>query len=123
MFGASMARIWKTDLTVDARYSKFDSAFASGIYRTLTVSRDLGDRFRLDLQAGKQSFVTSLSKNNGEYFGNVLVETNLGARYFVESSFTTQRGGTEDYNQWTATFGYRFDNRSRQRMTSHRIKP
>jgi hypothetical protein len=115
MFGASMGHIWKTDVTLDARYSKFDSAFASGTYRSVTVSRDIGERFRLNLQAGKVDFASALSKDNGDYFGNFLVETNLGVRYFVESSFTTQRGGTQSYNQWTATFGYRFDNRSHGR--------
>ena len=123
MFGATMSRIWKTDLTVDARYSKFDSAFASGIYRTVTVSRDLGDRLRLSLQAGKQSFASSISKDNGEYFGNLLFETNLGSRYFLESGYTTQRGGADQYNQFTATFGYRFDNRSRERIAAHAQKP
>ncbi len=119
MYGASMSRIWKTELTVDARYSKFDSSFASGVYRTISISRDLGDRFRLSLQGGRQSFTSALSKDSGEYFANLLGETNLGSRYFLESSFTTQRGGVDQYNQFTATFGYRFDNRSRERMAAH----
>jgi hypothetical protein len=123
MYGASMARIWKTELTIDARYSKFDSSFASGVYRTLTISRDLGDRFRLNLQGGKQSFASSISKDSGDYFANLLVETNLGSRYFLESSYTTQRGGAQEYNQYTATFGYRFDNRSRERMAAHAHTP
>ena len=79
----------------------------------------MGDRFRLNFQAGRQSFHSPVSKDTGNSFGNVLVETNLGARYFVESSFTTQRGGVDEYNQFTATFGYRFDNRSRERMAAH----
>jgi hypothetical protein len=124
MYGASMSRIWKTELTVDARYSKFDSSFASGTYRTVTVSRDLGDRFRLNLQGGKQSFTSSFSKDSGEYFVNFLVETTLGSRYFLESSYTTQRGGLDQYNQFTTTFGIRFDNRSRERMAAgHAQKP
>ncbi len=119
MYGASMARIWKTDLTIDARYSKFDSSFASGTYRTVTISRDLGERTRLYFQGGTQSFASSLSRDNGSYFVNALMDTNLGSRFFVESSFTTQRGGTQEYNQVTATFGYRFDNRSHERMAAH----
>jgi hypothetical protein len=119
LYGATMSRIWKTDLTIDARYSKFDSSFASGIYRTVTISRDLGDRFRVNLQGGTQSFASSLSNDRGEYFANLLFDTNLGARYFLEGSYTTQRGGTQEYNQYTATFGYRFDNRSRERMATH----
>ena len=123
MYGASMSRIWKTELTVDARYSKFDSSFASGTYRTVSVSRDIGDRFRLSLQGGKQSFTSSVSKDSGDYFANLLVETNLGSRYFLESSYTTQRGGLDQYNQFTTTFGIRFDNRSRERMAAHAQRP
>ena len=123
MFGASMSRIWKTGIMVDARYSKFDSAYASGIYRTVTVSRDLSDRFRLSLQGGKQSFASAISKDAGEYFVNLFVETDLGSRYFLESSYTTQRGGADQYNQFTTTFGFRFDNRSRERMAAHAPKP
>jgi len=123
MVGASMSRIWKTELTVDARYSKFDSSFASGEYRTLSISRDLGDRFRLSLQGGKQSFASSVSSDAGGYFVNALVDTNLGSRYFVESSFTTQRGGMDQYNQFTSTFGIRFDNRSHARMAANAQKP
>jgi hypothetical protein len=119
MYGASMARIWKTELTIDARYSKFDSSFASGTYRIVTISRDLGERTRLYFQGGTQSFASSLSRDNGSYFANALMDTNLGSRFFVESSFTTQRGGTQEYNQVTATFGYRFDNRSHERMAAH----
>jgi len=37
---------------------------------------------------------------------------NVGAKYFLESAFTTQRGGTQPYDQFTIVFGYRFNNRS-----------
>jgi hypothetical protein len=35
------------------------------------------------------------------------------------SGITTQRGGTEQYNQWTGTIGIRFDNRSPEGKASH----
>ncbi len=118
MGGASMSRIWKTGLTADARYSKFNSAFATGTYRTLTVSREISDSIRLNLQAGRQAFASPLTKDKGSYFGNFFVDANIGPRYFVESSFTTQRGGADEYNQWTSTFGYRFDNRSHKNIAA-----
>ena len=52
MVGASITRIWKIGVQADARYSKFDSSFATGTYKTLTLSRDLGERFRLNIQGG-----------------------------------------------------------------------
>ncbi len=119
MYGASINHIWKTGLQIDAHQSTFNSAFASGNYRSLTISRDLGDHFRVNLQAGRQSYNSPVASTSSPYFGNVFVETNLGARYFIQGAFTTQRGGTTDYNQFTTTFGIRFDNRaSARRMTN-----
>ncbi len=123
LVGISMADIWKTGLMIDARYSRFNSAFAAGTYRNITISRDLGERFRLNLQGGQQMFNSTLSKGTGTYFINSLIDANLGSRYFIESGFTTQRGGPQEYNQWTATFGYRFNNRSSQRKAAHALQP
>jgi hypothetical protein len=119
MYGASMAGIWKTGITADARYARFDSVFAVGAYRMLSLSRDLNERWRVNLQGGQQSFTSQFSKDSGGYFGNLLTESDFGSRYFFDFGFTTQRGGTEQYNQWTGTIGIRFDNRSRERTASH----
>jgi hypothetical protein len=115
LFGLSMFHIWKTGLGIDARYSKFDSAFASGKYSTLSINRDLGERFRLDLQAGRYDYNSSLAQTSNSYFGNAILDMDLGARLFFQSMFTAQRGGSIDYNQWTSTVGYRFDNRAAMR--------
>lgn len=122
MFGLTVNRIGKTGLGVDARYSKFDSAFASGTYRTVSVTRDLGERFRLDLQGGRYDYSSSLAATSNSYFVNTLFDVDLGARMFVESAFTTQRGGTADYNQFTTVLGYRFDNRASMRRRAAKGK-
>lgn len=123
MFGATLSNIWKTGLQVDAHYSKFDSGFATGSYRTLTISRDVGEHLRLNLQGGKQAYTSSLATVSSPYFANLFVETNLGPRYFWQSAYTTQRGGTQDYDQWTNTFGFRFDNRALKRRFTHAGRP
>lgn len=110
--GAAITNVWKSGLSFDARYSKFDSGFASGTYKSLSVMRDLGERFRLDLQGGRYDYNSSLAATSDSYFINSMFDMNLGARLFLQSAFTTQRGGTFDYNQWTNTLGYRFDNRA-----------
>jgi hypothetical protein len=119
MYGATMNHIWKTGLQIDARQSTFNSAFASGNYRSVTLSRDLGDRLRINLQGGRQSYNSSVASTSSPYFGNLFVETNLGSRYFIQGAFTTQRGGTQDYNQFTTTIGVRFDNRASVRSLTH----
>ena len=123
LFGATMSNIWKTGLTADARYSQFDSAFASGSYRTLTVSRDMLENLRLNLQVGQYGYTSTVAARSNSSFVNLMFDSNLGARLFVESMFTAQRGGTLNYNQWTTTLGYRFDNRSALRRAEHAKLP
>jgi len=124
LFGASMSNIWKTGMMVDARYSKFNSSFASGNYKSVSFIRDLGERLRLDMELGEYSYDSSLAANSNSRFVNILVDTNLGSRYFMQSAFTLQRGGTMQYDQWTTTLGYRFDNRAsrRRRVEANEIQ-
>jgi hypothetical protein len=123
LFGATMSTIWKTGLTADARYSQFASAFASGTYSTVTLSRDLLDNLRLNFQVGRYAYSSSVAANSNSKFVNLLFDTNLGASLFLESMFTLQRGGSLNYNQWTTTLGYRFDNRASSRRATHANQP
>jgi hypothetical protein len=123
LFGVTLSNIGKTGLTADARYSKFSSAFASGTYSTVTLSRDLIDNLHLNLQAGRYAYSSSLATNSNSKFVNFLFDTNIGSRLFLESMFTLQRGGSLNYNQWTNTLGYRFNNRSSSRKATHAKQP
>jgi hypothetical protein len=123
LFGVTMAQIWKTGLQVDLRYSKFDSSFTSGTYRAFTFSKDVTDRIRLNLQGGRYAYNSSLATNSSSDFLNFLIDTNLGSKLFFEGGFTAQRGGSLNYNQGTATLGYRFNNRSAQRKLDHAKNP
>ena len=118
-----MSNIWKTGIEADARYSKFDSAFASGTYRSFSINRNLSERFRLNAQMGNYNYVSSLATTSNSYFMNIMLDVNLGSRYFIENAFTTQRGGTQQYDQWTVVYGYRFDNRRKARRVIHDNKP
>jgi len=121
LFGATMSNIWKTGLMADVRYSKFDSAFAAGSYRSFSLTRDLGERLRVNVQFGNYDYTSSLAATSNSRFINAMFDTNLGSRYFMQTMFTTQRGGTMNYNQWTTTLGYRFDNRAsaKRRAAEH----
>ena len=122
MFGLTAMRIWKTGFGVDARYSKFDSDFASGTYRTVTVTKDLGQKFRLDMMGGRYDYNSSFASTNNSIFVNSILEMDLGSKMFFQGAFTTQRGGTTDYNQFTTVLGYRFDNRADMRRRAAEIK-
>jgi hypothetical protein len=81
----------------------------------MTLSRDLMDNLRFNLQAGRYAYTSTAAANSNSDFINLMFDTNIGARLFLESMFTAQRGGSLDYNQWTTTLGYRFDNRASER--------
>jgi hypothetical protein len=113
MYGITAGKIWRTGLRADVRYSEFDSAFGSGNYRALSLSRSLGEGMRLEMQVGRQMLASPFTSQTNSRFLNALADINLGPRYFFQAGYTTERGGTLDYDQWSMTMGYRFDNRMR----------
>lgn len=123
LFGATASDIWKTGLQTDVRYSQFNSSFATGTYTTITITRDLLDNLRLNFQGGRYAYNSTLAATSASRFVNLFFDTNLGSRLFLESMFTAQRGGSLDYNQWTTTLGYRFDNRARSAGRPHAGRP
>ncbi len=110
MYGITAARMWKTGIRADFRYSEFNSSFGSGKYQALSLSRNLREGMRLEAQFGKQSLVSQFSSLSNSRFMNVNTDINLGSRYFLQAGFNAERGGSMPYDQWTGTFGYRFDN-------------
>ncbi len=111
LFGATINKVWFTGIRADVRYSKFDSAFAQGSYRALSLSRYFHDQLRWEVQAGTEGFVSPFAATGRSHFLNTSLEMNVGTRLFVEGGLTLERGGSRDYNQWYTTLGYRFDNR------------
>ena len=114
LYGVAWDRMWKTGLRAEVRFSKFNSSFGSGNYRSLALSRNLGDRLHWQVQAGRQSLVSTFTSQGSSRFLEGSVDGNLGSHYFIQGDFTAQRGGAFDYDQWIMTFGYRFDNRSKK---------
>ena len=115
LYGFTVDRIWRTGVRADLRYSKFDSSFARGTYRALSLSRTLGEDLRVEVMAGDQSLVSPFTKVTSSRFLMTSLDANLGTHYFVQGGFTAQRGVQLAYNQWYVTLGYRFDNRMRRR--------
>ena len=113
LYGITFARLWNTGLHADVHYAKFDSAFARGTYRAISLSRNFGERFQGEVQVGKQSFVSPFTTDNGSKFVNARLETQIGTHYFFAGGYNLQRGLLQNYDQWFFTLGYRFDSRSK----------
>ncbi len=115
MYGVTLNRLWHTKLRLDARYSKFDSAFAKGNYKSLSVSRTFGDDFRWEFLGGKQQFVSPFSNDTGDKFVGSTADFSLGRHFFFEGGINFARGALQNYDQWSFTLGYRFDNREKRK--------
>jgi hypothetical protein len=109
LYGVTLGRLWFTGIRADVRYSKFASSFGSGNYRALSLSRSFKEAMRLEVNAGKQSFVSSIAVPTDYRLVGSTLDLNLGSHYFLETVFNAQRGLQQSYNQWIITTGYRFD--------------
>ncbi len=110
MFGLTYGRLPWLGLRADAHYARFNSSFGSGSYESVAFSRQMTDRFRLELLAGQQNFSSALTTAGRSRFLTSTVETSLGPHYYLQSSFTTNRGELS-YDQFMFSLGYRFDSR------------
>jgi hypothetical protein len=110
MYGITFARLPWVRLRADAHYAKFDSSFGSGSYESVSLSRQMSDRLRLEVLLGQQNFASTLTTSNRGRFVTGTVETTLGPHYYLQSSFTTNRGDLS-YDQFMFSVGYRFDSK------------
>lgn len=113
MYGITFGNVFRTGLNADLHYAKFNSTFAQGNYRALSLTRSFGENLQGEVQIGKQAFVSPLSTDNGSKFLNTNLETQFGAHYFLQGGYNLQRGLVQNYDQWYFTLGYRFDNRGK----------
>ena len=110
MYGITFGRLPWVKVRADAHYAKFNSSFGTGSYESVSLSRQMSDRLRLELLVGQQSFASTITTNNRARFLTGTVETTLGPHYYLQSSFTTNRGDLS-YDQMMFSIGYRFDSK------------
>ena len=108
MYGLTLGSLWRTGIRADLRYSQFDSSFGSGTYRTLMLSRQLGESFRFDVQGGQQNLVSTFTNENRVRWVTSTLDWFLSRHYFLGGGLTIYRGHSQSYNQWFVNLGYRF---------------
>ena len=113
LYGLTFAHLPWWGLRADAHYSRFNSPFADGSYRSVSLGKNLNDDFRLEVLVGDQNFTSTLASSQRTRFVTTNFETSFGPRYFLQGGFTVNRSPLQNYNQWMFTFGYRFDNRGK----------
>lgn len=114
LYGVTVGRMPWIGVRADVHYSRFNSAFGSGSYQSVSFSRNFNENLRWEVLGGRQSFSSPLT-NDTSHFVTGNFEAALGPHYFVQSGYTWNRGASQNYDQWLVTFGYRFDSRSRRK--------
>jgi len=114
LYGVTVGRMPWIGLRTDVHYSKFNSAFGSGSYESISFSRNFHETLRWELLGGRQSFAAPTS-SYASHFVTGNFEAALGPHYFTQTGYTWNRGGSQNYDQWLFTFGYRFDSRSNRK--------
>jgi hypothetical protein len=112
MYGITFGRLPWVKLRADAHYARFSGSFGNGSYEAVSLSRQMSDRLRLEVLMGQQNFASTLTTNTRARFVTGTVETTLGPHYYLQSSFTTNRGDLS-YDQFMFSIGYRFDSKRR----------
>lgn len=115
MAGISFNHLPWFGLRADAHYSRFNSSFGDGSYKSFSVSREVTDTLLLSILAGTQSYSSTLASNNNSRFLNGNAEWSFGTHYFMQGGFTINRGGALSYDQWLFTLGYRFDSKAKHK--------
>jgi len=111
MYGFTLKDILGSGMRADVHYSKFDSSFAGGIYRLLSISRPMGNRTMWNIQLGSQSLDSSFTTNQRSLFVDSSFDMNVGAHAFLQSGYTIEHGSQLNYSQWHLSLGYRFDSK------------
>jgi len=93
---------------IDLRYSRFNSTFGSGSYESVTLTRQMRDKIRLDLTGGLQSLNSSFTSQSRTIYGTGNLDYLIGRHYILGAGWTLYRGGTQNYDESFINFGYRF---------------
>lgn len=118
MYGISWSEIAHSGIRADFHYSKFDSNFATGNYRLLSLSRQLSNRTFFNVQFGMQNLLSPYTTDTKSNFVASSMDVNLGKHSYLQTGYTFVNGSTMNYRQWYTSWGYRFDEGKGERTSN-----
>ncbi len=107
-YGITWKRLPWLDLRLDARYGRFNSSFGSGSFEFVSLSRQLLDNMRLEVQYGLQNTQSRFVNQTHARFLNSIVDWQFMRHYFVNGGWLWYRGVSQNYDQIYLSMGYRF---------------
>jgi hypothetical protein len=108
MYGLLLGRLPGLGVRLDARYSNFLSTIGEGEYRAISAQKEFGEHVRMEIQAGKQRFASSLVAATRSKFVMTNTDWFIGRHFVLSFSGSRYRGGLQNYDQGLAQLGYRF---------------
>ena len=108
MLGYTFGRVPWANVRADVRTSRFSSSFGEGRYHAFSLSREIAEVLRVEVQAGQQDFHGVLTNANRARFVNANLDWFLGAHYYLGFGLTAYRGNIQNYDQVFFDLGYRF---------------
>ena len=108
MYSAAWTKLPWIGVRADARYTKFSSSFGNGSYESVSLTKQIRDSLRLELQVGQQDFAGPLTRQNRSRFVNGQADWSLSEHYFLMGGWLSYRGEVQNYDQIFFTLGYRF---------------
>jgi hypothetical protein len=106
MYGLTISNVLHSGVRADARYSKFDSSFGRGTYRSISLSRTSWESLRFEAQAGEQNYISSLAAQNRARWINLNADWILRRHYFIGGGYTLYRSPGQGYKQYQVNFSY-----------------
>ncbi len=108
MYGVGFRNIFDLGIRADIRRSVFSGAYGSGWYQALQLSREIGDRLRLEISGGQQEFRSVLTNDNRGFFMNSNIDWFLSSHYGLGGGINLYRGKIQNYDQTFLSVSYRF---------------
>ncbi len=108
MYGIGFRNIFDTGVRADIRRSEFSGAYGSGWYQALQLSREIGERLRIEISGGQQEFRSTFTDDTRGFFMNSNIDWFLSRHYSIGGGINLYRGKIQDYDQTFFSLGYRF---------------
>ena len=108
MYGIGFRNIFDLGIRADIRRSVFNGAYGSGWYQAIQLSREIGERLRLEISGGQQEFRSALTNDNRGFFFNSNIDWFVSRHYGLGGGINLYRGKIQNYDQTFFSVSYRF---------------
>lgn len=108
MYGIALRNFANTGFRADLRRSVFQSPLGKGWYQSVSLSRELGNGLRFEVQGGDQELSSAVSQNTRSLWMNATLDWFIGRHYALGAGWNSYHGSIQSYDQTFFSLGYRY---------------